>query len=96
MTPSSQTLAQMTRPKLLVSAAQIGLKDYKRDQDLKKVLRERAVPPQGKAAALIAEIEREMDTRRRTQDPTYSPVRHLEALIALIAEVEASELVRAA
>lgn len=77
-------LSTLRRPRLLIRAAHCGMVDYRRDRDLRRLVNvtggpERLVP------RLLAEEER-MEEIRQSGDATYSVARHIELLIALIAE----------
>jgi len=85
------TLARSDRPRLLLRAARSGTMDYRREIDLKRILRVPATPAPGPATvrALIA-LEAEMEQlRTRPGDEcgeSWRPARHVEVMIALIAE----------
>ncbi|MFT3973204.1 MAG: DUF6477 family protein [Amaricoccus sp.] len=86
MTDFATVLAALRRPRILVRAARCGLSDYRRDRDLKRILR----LPKAAAAAraldtLIAE-ELRLETIRTTGEATYSLQRHVAVLTALLAE----------
>ena len=77
-------LSELRRPRLLMRAARFGMEEYRRDRDLRHLINgnmqpERAVP------RLLSEEALLEDTRRRG-DATYSVSRHIEVLIALMAE----------
>lgn len=77
-------MAELRRPRLLIRAARLGTADYRRDRDLKRLLG--AVPgPESSLAQLIAE-ETRMDAKRREGAAEYDLRRHLEVIIAMIAE----------
>ncbi|WP_348638967.1 DUF6477 family protein [Thioclava sp. DLFJ4-1] len=79
-------VAKLRRPRLLIRAARHGLSDYSRKRDLKRVMRMSELPRPGAALrALIAE-EAALDQARRAGEATYSVARHIELLIALLAE----------
>lgn len=85
MTDFSAILANLRRPRLLIRAARFGLQDYRRDRDLRRLLSvpasaERNIPE------LLAEEER-LEHIRQTGDINYPIARHIEVLVALIAEV---------
>lgn len=85
MTDFRDLLATLRRPRLLIRAAHCGMVDYRRDRDLRRLVAstptpERAVP------RLIAEEER-LEQTRRDGEASYSVARHIEVLIALMAEV---------
>lgn len=86
MTDFSNTLGAVRRPKILIRAARAGLADYRRDRDLKRILKT-AQPSNERnvLVPLLAEEER-LETQRRESDATYSVQRHVTVLTALIAE----------
>ena len=87
MTDLLSVVSELRRPKLLIRAARAGLCDYNRNRDLKRLMRTAAAPsPDRAVAALIAEEEQLEDTRR-AGDADYSLTRHIEILIAMMAEV---------
>jgi len=76
-------LAGLSRPRLLVRAARFGLAEYRRERDLPRLLGE--VRP----AAVLDELftrEAQAEADRAAGVAVYSPARHVELLIALIAE----------
>lgn len=81
-----QNLADMQRPRLLIRAARHGLSDYDRRRDLKRITR--AEGPTAPEAALrrLIDIEADLETSRRAGLATYSIARHVDTLIALMAE----------
>ncbi|GHE04950.1 hypothetical protein U879_02540 [Defluviimonas sp. 20V17] len=79
-------MGELRRPRLLIRAARLGMADYRRDRDLKRLLG--AVPgPESSLAQLIAE-ETRMDAKRREGAAEYDLRRHLEIIIAMIAEAQ--------
>lgn len=87
MTDFRALLAEMRRPRLLVRAARHGLQDYRRERDLKRLLgRQAPVSPEATMARLLSEEEL-VEATRRTGDARYSIARHIDLLIALMAEV---------
>lgn len=87
MTDYEETLRTMHRPRLLLCAARYGLVDYQRNHHLKRVLRQSELPEPGKAIGQLFTQEAEIETLRQTGDASYSAVRHLDTLIALMAEM---------
>ena len=80
-------VANLRRPALLVRAARAGLIDYNRRRDLLRVMKTTALPSPGQAvSSLLAEEERLEETRRKG-DAAYSFARHIDVLIAMMAEV---------
>lgn len=85
------TLAETTRPRLLLRAARIGTADYARERDLKRILRLPATPPPGPGVVLdLLALEAEHEDRRTRPlaelGDSWRPAKHVEALIALLAE----------
>lgn len=81
-------VAELRRPRLLVRAARAGLADYSRRRDLGRVMRMgggASPAPERALSALLAEEER-VEATRRAGDASYSFVRHIELLIAMMAE----------
>lgn len=86
MSDISASVTALRRPKLLVRAARIGSADYRRERDLKRIVHQpEPLSPAGALSELI-EIEADLEATRRNGAAGYSPVRHVEVLIALIAE----------
>lgn len=80
-------VAKLRRPALMVRAARAGLVDYNRRRDLGRVMRTSTLPsPDQAVSSLLAEEERLEETRRRG-DAAYSFARHIDVLIAMMAEV---------
>jgi hypothetical protein len=86
MTDFSALLKDLRRPRLLIRAARHGLCDYRRERDLRRLIR--IVPPPSPDRALRALLneEAEIERNRRAGDARYSVGRHIEILIALMAE----------
>jgi len=79
-------LSNLKRPRLLIRAARFGLQEYNRDRDLKRVMKTASAPtPQYAVNNLMAE-EAELEESRQTGGANYSVARHVEVLIALMAE----------
>ncbi|MBM3615697.1 MAG: hypothetical protein FJX28_09785 [Alphaproteobacteria bacterium] len=85
MTDIRTILANLCRPRLLIRAARFGLEDYRRDRDLRRLVKE-SVNPYTVLSELLAEDAR-LEQIRRTGDLNYPVARHVEVLVALMAEV---------
>lgn len=85
MTEFRTILANLRRPRLLIRAARFGLEDYRRDRDLRRIVVNSANPDRI-LPALLAEEER-LEQIRRAGDHSYPVARHIEVLVALMAEV---------
>ena len=76
----------LRRPRLLLQAARHGLAEYNRDRVLKRLTRGAALPsPKGAVSSLLS-VEASLENARRTGDASYNVSRHVEVLIALLAE----------
>lgn len=88
-------ITSLRRPRLLARAAKLGARDYDRNRHLQRVLGFGALPGSGAALIRLMELERQMEDRRRINDPAYSLVRHLDLLIALAGEAQLYQASRA-
>jgi hypothetical protein len=79
-------LADLRRPRLLIRAARFGLTEYRRERDLRRLI-DGAAPPEVAVSRLLCE-ERKMEEDRCRGDAGYSVARHIELLIALLAEAQ--------
>lgn len=71
------------RPRLMLSAARHGLSLYRRERDLPRLLLRRT----GQCPLdALTEAEAQAETARRTGAATYSFARHIDLLVALLAE----------
>jgi hypothetical protein len=85
------TLGRANRPRLLLRAARMGTMDYRREVDLRRILRLPATPAPGPATVrTLVALETEMETLRmrpcHETGETWRPARHVEVMIALMAE----------
>lgn len=88
-----QTLAGIRRPRLLLRTARHGTLDYNRATDLRRILRLAAAPAPGPATVrTLIDLEAAHESlRRRPPHEVGNPwraARHVEILIALIAEAQ--------
>ena len=86
MTDIFKTVKSLNRPSLLIRAARIGLLNYNRNRDLKKIVRDENVPAYGKALPKLISVENQMEGKRLEGDNAYSIANHVLVLIALMAE----------
>lgn len=82
----SRHIASLRRPSLLIRAARIGVQEYRRERDLQRLVQSAGLPSPERAIATLLDEESRLETTRRSGDGNYSPMRHVEVLIALIAE----------
>jgi hypothetical protein len=85
MTDFRTIVEQLQRPKMLIHAARMGMTDYRRDRDLRR-LGHISVPPEQALPHLLYAEEQAEDKRRRG-DLGYSPLHHIDLLIAVLAEL---------
>lgn len=86
MTDIQTQMSSLRRPRLLVRAAKLGLSDYMRERDLKRMFAPAAPPGPGQAMRPLLDWEAEMDAVRLEGGAAYSAARHVAVLTALIAE----------
>lgn len=84
MTDFRALLADLRRPQLLIRAARLGVSEYCRERDLKRLLN--AQPSPDRAVSRLLSEEEALEETRKRGDACYSVARHIEVLIALIAE----------
>ncbi len=87
MSDLRQNIAALRRPRLLMRAVRHGLSDRRRS----RLLRQFAIAetcPRARVAQLI-EAEARLEATRLAGDASYSPARHVEILVALVAAAEA-------
>jgi hypothetical protein len=89
MCVSSNLPTDMLRPRLLLRAARHGLQDYRRERDLRRLLPTDVQSTANALPRLIA-AEAEAEATRCRGDAGYSISRHVELLIALLAEARLS------
>lgn len=81
-------LGNIHRPAILVRAANIGKDGYRRGPILRRILGRTALPRSAVALFQLIEIEADLNTRRKKTDAGYNLVRHIEVMIAIVAEAE--------
>ncbi|MEN8834270.1 MAG: DUF6477 family protein [Pacificibacter sp.] len=86
MTDINTVLASLRRPSLLIRAARFGLADYNRTRDLKRVIGVSQNTAPTKVIDGLIEKEAQFEETRKAGDAGYSVARHIEVLIALMAE----------
>lgn len=79
-------LGALRRPSLLIRAAKFGLTDYRRERDLRRLTQSNSLPSPSRALGLLISEEGRMEETRRLGATTYSAARHIDLLIALMAE----------
>lgn len=86
MTDLAAALTELRRPKILIRAARAGVTDYRRDRDLKRLVRDaKGAAPKQAMAPLLAE-ENRLEEIRAAGAATYNVQRHVAVLTAILAE----------
>ena len=75
------------RPRILVTAAKIGLENYHREKGLARLLRMSKTPEPEIALARLSDAEHVLNKDRLEGVATYSIERHIDVLTALLAEM---------
>lgn len=86
MTDLMEALSRLKRPPMLIRAARHGLQEYNRNRDLRRLLGGSAPPPH-EAVERLMRTEEELDNARRDGRATYSVARHVDVMIAILAEM---------
>ena len=79
-------LKTLRRPSLLMRAARIGAEDYSRSSHLPRILGYGVLPKHGSALMRLMEVEATLNDQRMNGDTSYSLVKHIDVLIALVGE----------
>lgn len=86
MTDAASVLATLRRPRLLIRAARLGIADYNRERDLKRLMHCMRTPSPSAALEALVEQESHLEESRKAGAAAYSATRHVDILIALMAE----------
>ena len=79
-------LHALRRPALLMRAARIGAEDYRRSTHLPRLLGYGVLPRHGSALLKLMEMESELNAQRVSGNSSYSLVKHVDVLIAMVSE----------
>ncbi|MEL7255978.1 MAG: DUF6477 family protein [Pseudomonadota bacterium] len=88
MTDLLTMLAALKRPKTLIRAARIGMRDYRRDATLRRLLGFNHPTDTAPVVLALMEMEAEMNDNREANAAIYSPMRHVDVMIALMSEAD--------
>jgi hypothetical protein len=86
-------LQALRRPPLLMRAARIGADDYRRGVHLPRLLGYGMLPRHGAALMKLMELENDLNAQRVSGNTSYSLIKHVDILIAMVGE---SRILRAA
>ena len=84
MTEAMQLFAAIRRPRLMIRAARVGMSDYRRERDLRRLIGR--IPAPGRAMPDLLDAEARAEQTRQSGDAAYSIATHVGLLIALMAE----------
>ena len=79
-------LNALHRPRLMMRAARIGAQEYHRAAHLPRLLGYGTLPRHGPALMRLIEIEGSLEEQRTSADASYSLIRHVDVLIAMVGE----------
>ncbi|WP_212523135.1 DUF6477 family protein [Actibacterium sp. MT2.3-13A] len=79
-------LKALRRPRLLIRAARLGMEEYRRERDLARLVDSPRLLAPAQALDRLLEQEERLEATRRAGDASYSISRHVDVLIALMAE----------
>lgn len=79
-------LQALRRPRLLMRAARIGADDYSRTTHLPRLMGYGVLPRHGAALLKLMELEGDLNTQRISGNTSYSLVKHVDVLIAMVGE----------
>ncbi|EPX79109.1 DUF6477 family protein [Litoreibacter arenae] len=87
MTDLTTQLNNLRRPRLLVRAARHGVGNYRRSRDLRRITGQLLTGSSHQAVVqTLLQHEEQAEQTRLANDGTYSANKHVELLIALMAE----------
>jgi Family of unknown function (DUF6477) len=86
MTDLATVLNALRRPKILIRAARCGVVDYRRERDLKRLLRQSRSAAPAQAIGSLLDEEKRLEATRTAGEATYSSQRHVAVLTAILAE----------
>lgn len=87
-------LENLRRPALLSRAAQQGALSYSRKRHLQRLLGYGTLPRTADALPRLLDLEEELEEQRASSYAGYSAVRHLDVLIATVAEAQLFQALR--
>lgn len=79
-------LRALRRPRILIDAARTGMPEFRRERHLKRLLIRPSLPGPAESVMILLELEAEQNGKRKAGDASYTPLRHLDLMIALLAE----------
>lgn len=96
MTNLAALLDNLRRPKILIRAARSGVNGFRRERDLRRIFRGTKVDVKRNTIVHLMAAEQQMEEFRTEGNANYNVQRHINLLIAIMAEARHfSELVNA-
>lgn len=89
MTDLTRQLSDLRRPRLLVRAARYGVSNYRRTRDLGRITGQSRLASPSAVVETLLHQEEQVEQTRLAHDGTYNVNKHIELLIALMAETRA-------
>lgn len=86
MTDFQAILRELKRPRLLIRAARLGITHYNRSRDLRRLVCGAVTPSPEAALKRLIDEEARLEEVRQSGEAAYSLGRHIEILIAMMAE----------
>jgi len=87
-------ISALKRPPLLVRAARFGVDDYCRSRHLPRFIDKNPLPNPGQALVLLLDLEKSMNAERVARTGGYSVAKHIQVLVALMAEAQLFQATR--
>jgi hypothetical protein len=88
MNDARSLLSDLRRPRMLIRAARLGLADYRRERDLRRLISTGTPDRPDQVVPRLLDEEARLEGDRCDGEVSYSLTRHVEVLIALMAEVQ--------
>ena len=79
-------LDNLRRPGLLIRAASLGLSDYRRERDLRRLIGTAPAPEPEATLPRLLQVEEQLEGARQMGEATYSLIQHVEGRIARLGE----------
>ncbi len=86
MIDSLSRFNSLRRPGLLIRAARLGVSDYRRERDLRRLVKSPSLPGPREAMVRLLEEESLLNETRTDDQGHYNVTRHVEVMIALVGE----------
>lgn len=85
-----RTTPTIRRPRLLIAAARAGQQGWRRERDLRRLLRSDSLPSPARCLPVLKDLEERQNDARIGGAADYDMRRHVLLLIAILAETRAA------